>query len=71
MQTNDTSNNKSTNNNSSKDELLGELRKTWDMFPDFKFGYLIGYIVRNGKLQLEISDEDFIKKLKEFNEPLP
>ena len=55
----------------SKSEFLKEILTCWETRPGMKFGYLVASIVKSGKRQLEISDEDFIKLCEEFRADLP
>jgi hypothetical protein len=50
------------------DKVLQEVKECWKLKPELQFGYLIASIIRSGKLQLEISDQDFITKCKEMRE---
>ena len=50
------------------DKVVNEVKQCWQANPEWNFGYLIAYIVKSGKLQLEITDEDFILKCKEARE---
>lgn len=59
------------NQETSKSKLLKEVLTCWETRPGMKFGYLVASIVKSGKKQLEISDEEFIKLCEEFRIDLP
>jgi hypothetical protein len=51
--------------------LLEKIQETWKLNQNLRYGQMLCIIIKSGKTQFYLTDEELCKKIDEFNTPLP
>jgi hypothetical protein len=56
---------------STREKVIKELSETWSKYPSLRLGQLLCIVVREGKRQFHITDEELCELLENFRLELP